>query len=96
MDYGFGAVFGCPAHDQRDLDFALKYKLEVLPVVCPPNESDNFKVTKEAYTGPGKIFNSQFLNGLKSPDESILKTIEILEQKTVSYTHLTLPTNREV
>ena len=35
MDYGFGAVFGCPAHDQRDLDFALKYKLEVLPVVCP-------------------------------------------------------------
>ena len=83
MDYGFGAVFGCPAHDQRDLDFALKYKLKVLPVVCPPNENDNFKVTKEAYTGPGKIFNSQFLNGLKSPDESILKTIEILEQKKI-------------
>ena len=83
MDYGFGAVFGCPAHDQRDLDFALKYKLEVLPVVCPPNENDNFKVTKEAYTGPGKIFNSQFLNGLKSPNESILKTIEILEQKKI-------------
>ncbi|PDH18378.1 MAG: leucine--tRNA ligase [Pelagibacterales bacterium MED-G44] len=83
MDYGFGAVFGCPAHDQRDLDFALKYKLKVLPVVCPPNENDNFKVTKEAYTGPGKIFNSQFLNGLKSPNESILKTIEILEQKKI-------------
>ena len=83
MDYGFGAVFGCPAHDQRDLDFALKYKLKVLPVVCPPNENDNFKITKEAYTGPGKIFNSQFLNGLKSPNESILKTIEILEQKKI-------------
>ncbi len=83
MDYGFGAVFGCPAHDQRDLDFALKYKLKILPVVCPPNENDNFKVTKEAYTGPGKIFNSQFLNGLKCPDESILKTIEILEQKKI-------------
>ncbi|RPG13185.1 MAG: leucine--tRNA ligase [Pelagibacteraceae bacterium TMED232] len=83
MDYGFGAVFGCPAHDQRDLDFALKYKLKVLPVVCPPNEDDNFKITKEAYTGPGKIFNSQFLNGLNCPDESILKTIEILEQKKI-------------
>ena len=83
MDYGFGAVFGCPAHDQRDLDFALKYKLKVLPVVCPPNENDNFKITKEAYTGPGKIFNSQFLNGLNCPDESILKTIEILEERKI-------------
>ena len=83
MDYGFGAVFGCPAHDQRDLDFALKYKLEVLPVVCPPGENENFKISKEAYTGPGKIFNSQFLNGLNCPDESILKTIEILEKKNI-------------
>ena len=83
MDYGFGAVFGCPAHDQRDLDFALKYNLEVLPVVCPPGESDNFKINTEAYTGPGKIFNSQFLDGLNCPDESILKTIEILEKKKI-------------
>ena len=90
MDYGFGAVFGCPAHDQRDLDFALKYKLEILPVVCPPNEGDNFKITKEAYTGPGKIFNSQFLNGLSCPDESILKTIEILEQKKLEKKKLIL------
>ena len=51
MDYGFGAVFGCPAHDQRDLDFAIKYKLEVKPVVCPPNKDKNFKITNEAYTG---------------------------------------------
>jgi leucyl-tRNA synthetase len=83
MDYGFGAVFGCPAHDQRDLDFAIKYKLEVIPVVHPLSESNNFKIEKEAYTGPGKIFNSKFLNDLKAPDESILKTIEILEQKKI-------------
>ncbi len=83
MDYGFGAVFGCPAHDQRDLDFALKYNLKVLPVVCPPGENDNFKIDTEAYTGPGKIFNSQFLDGLNCPDESILKTIEILEKKKI-------------
>ncbi len=83
MDYGFGAVFGCPAHDQRDLDFALKYNLKVLPVVRPPGESDNFKIDTVAYTGPGKIFNSQFLDGLNCPDESILKTIEILEKKKI-------------
>ena len=83
MDYGFGAVFGCPAHDQRDLDFAIKYNLSILPVVCPPEENENFKIGKEAYTGPGKIFNSQFLNGLNSPDESIIKTIEILEKKNL-------------
>ena len=83
MDYGFGAVFGCPAHDQRDLDFALKYNLKVLPVVCPPGENDNFKIDTEAYTGPGKIFNSKFLDGLNCPDESILKTIEILEKQKI-------------
>ena len=81
MDYGFGAVFGCPAHDQRDLDFALKYKLKVHTVVKPLDEDDNFKVTKEAYTGTGVIFNSKFLNGLKVPDQSILETIKILEEK---------------
>ena len=81
MDYGFGAVFGCPAHDQRDLDFALKYNLEIKTVVRPPNEDKNFKVIDEAYTGSGIIFNSSELDGLKAPGESIIKTIEILENK---------------
>jgi len=81
MDYGFGAVFGCPAHDQRDLDFAKKYKLEITPVVKPLNKKDNFKIKSEAYTESGIIFNSKFLNGLKAPGESIKKTIEILEKK---------------
>ena len=81
MDYGFGAVFGCPAHDQRDLDFALKYNLNINTVVTPELENTSFKVTDKAYTGPGFIFNSQFLNNLKSPDESILKTIDYLEKK---------------
>ena len=81
MDYGFGAVFGCPAHDQRDLDFALKYKLQVNTVVKPLNEDDNFKVSNKAYTGSGVIFNSKFLDGLKVPNESIQKTIKILEEQ---------------
>ena len=81
MDYGFGAVFGCPAHDQRDLDFAIKYKLPVKAVVKPIDEGDNFKVGKEAYLDPGIIFNSDILNGFKAPDESIIKTIDILEKK---------------
>ena len=83
MDYGFGAVFGCPAHDQRDLDFAIKYNLNVKTVVKPTNEDDNFKVKTKAYTGPGIIFNSNFLNDLKAPDESIIKAIEILEEKNI-------------
>ncbi len=83
MDYGFGAVFGCPAHDQRDLDFALKYSLERNPVVKPFGEDNNFKVEKIAYTGPGVIFNSKFLDNLKVPEESILSTIEILEKKKI-------------
>ena len=81
MDYGFGAVFGCPAHDQRDLDFALKYELNVNTVVKPLDEKNSFTVTNKAYTGPGIIFNSKFLNSLNAPEESISKTIEILEKK---------------
>ena len=81
MDYGFGAVFGCPAHDQRDFDFAKKYNLEIKTVVKPTNEEDGFEVTEEAFTGSGKIINSEFLNGLQAPDESILETIKILENK---------------
>ena len=65
MDYGTGAIFGCPAHDQRDLDFARKYGLPVRPVVLPPNADPAiFAIGAEAYTGPGKLFNSQFLDGL--------------------------------
>ena len=68
MDYGTGAIFACPAHDQRDLDFARKYGLPVKPVVLPPGE-DPAAVTigEEAYTGPGTIFNSGFLDGLDVP-----------------------------
>ena len=81
MDYGFGAVFGCPAHDQRDFDFAKKYKLDIKTVVKPIDENDEFRVKDEAYSGPGSLINSEFLNGLKVPDQSINKTIEILEKK---------------
>ena len=83
MDYGFGAVFGCPAHDQRDYDFAKKYKLEIKTVVKPSDQNDNFVVEEEAYTGPGVLINSNFLNGLKVPDESINKTINLLEERKI-------------
>jgi len=66
MDYGTGAIFACPAHDQRDLDFARKYGLPVRPVVLPPGEDpDGFEIGAEAYTGPGVIYHSQFLDGLE-------------------------------
>jgi len=65
MDYGTGAIFGCPAHDQRDLDFANAYGLKILPVVLPDGEdAANFSVSDTAYTGPGKLFNSGAWNGL--------------------------------
>ena len=83
MDYGFGAVFGCPAHDQRDFDFAKKYNLNIKTVVKPINENDNYQVKDEAYSGPGIIINSNNLNGLKVPEESVLKTINILEEKKI-------------
>ena len=81
MDYGFGAVFGCPAHDQRDFDFAKKYKLNIKTVVRPKDKNDTFEVSKEAYAGPGILINSDFLNGLEAPNQSILETIKILEEK---------------
>jgi leucyl-tRNA synthetase len=65
MDYGTGAIFGCPAHDQRDLDFARKYGLPVIPVVLPPGaDPQAFAVGDEAYVGPGRIYQSGFLDGL--------------------------------
>ena len=63
-EYGTGAIFGCPAHDQRDLDFARKYGLPVIPVVRPDGAGDDFNVGTEAYTGLGRIFHSDFLDGL--------------------------------
>ncbi len=83
MDYGFGAVFGCPAHDQRDFDFAKKYKLEIKTVVKPLDEKEDYQVENEAYTGPGVIVNSKFLNGLAVPNKSINETIKILEEKNL-------------
>jgi leucyl-tRNA synthetase len=65
MGYGTGAIFGCPAHDQRDLDFARKYDLIVTPVVCPTDQNpDTFSIKEEAYTGVGNLINSRFLDGL--------------------------------
>ena len=65
MDYGAGAIFGCPAHDQRDLEFARKYGLPVRPVVLPPGaDPATFEVGDEAWTGGGVLFNSGFLDGL--------------------------------
>ena len=65
MGYGTGAIFGCPAHDQRDLDFARKYRLPVLPVVVPEGaDPKSFEIGKDAYVGPGRLANSRFLDGL--------------------------------
>jgi leucyl-tRNA synthetase len=65
MEYGTGAIFGCPGHDQRDLDFARKYGLPVMPVVLPPGvEADSFSIGDTAFTGDGTAFQSGFLDGL--------------------------------
>jgi leucyl-tRNA synthetase len=67
MDYGTGAIFGCPAHDQRDLDFSNKYGLGNTPVVCPPGEDPKtFVIGMAAYEGGGLLINSQFLDGMTS------------------------------
>jgi leucyl-tRNA synthetase len=64
-EYGSGAIFGCPAHDQRDFEFAQKYQIPIIPVVCPDDEtSESLEKKNEAYTGEGSIINSNFLNGL--------------------------------
>jgi len=65
MDYGTGAIFGCPAHDQRDLDFVNKYGLGNVPVVCPPDaDPKTFVITETAYDGDGRMINSRFLDGM--------------------------------
>ena len=83
IDYGLGAVFGCPAHDQRDFDFAKKYNLEIKTVVTPKLEDETFQVSESAYTESGYLINSSFLNGLKCPEHSIKKTIEYLENNNL-------------
>ncbi|MBL0948092.1 leucine--tRNA ligase [Brevundimonas sp.] len=67
-EYGTGAIFACPAHDQRDLEFARKYDLPVLPVVRLEGAGDDFTVGDEAWTGPGTLFNSDFLNSMTIAD----------------------------
>lgn len=65
MEYGSGAIFGCPAHDQRDLEFARKYELPVVPVVCPSDaDAGSFTIGDDAFTGEGRLINSAFLDGL--------------------------------
>jgi leucyl-tRNA synthetase len=79
MDYGTGAIFGVPAHDQRDLDFARKYNLDVIPVVLPPGENaETYTLGDTAYKGPGEIYNSDFLNGLEveAAKEACIKKAE--------------------
>ena len=79
MEYGTGAVFGCPAHDQRDLDFARKYNLNVQAVVIPTGEDEaTFSVDNIAYTDTGLIGNSDFLNGM-TIEEAKAKIIELGE-----------------
>ena len=78
MQYGSGAIFGCPAHDQRDLDFARRQKLPVIPVVRPDDGDDNFAIENTAYTGNGAMFNSEFLNGMRQ-QEAIGRAIDELE-----------------
>jgi leucyl-tRNA synthetase len=68
MDYGTGAVFGCPAHDQRDLDFARKYALPVERVVAPSADEADVPIHDEAYVGPGRLVNSDFMTGLSVED----------------------------
>src|SRR5579883_3406277 len=79
MDYGTGAIFGCPAHDQRDLDFVNKYGLGNVPVVCPPGQDPkSFVITDTAYEGDGHMINSRFLDGMTSAEakEEVARRLE--------------------
>jgi leucyl-tRNA synthetase len=82
MDYGTGAIFGCPAHDQRDLEFANKYGLGNTPVVCPPGvDAKTFVITDKAYDGDGRMINSRFLDGM-TPEEAKEEVARRLERET--------------
>ena len=87
MDYGTGAIFGCPAHDQRDLEFAIKYNLEILPVVTP-EKSKAINIKDQAYTEDGYIVNSEFINDLTT-DEAKQKIIQKLEEKKIGKSKIT-------
>jgi leucyl-tRNA synthetase len=87
MDYGTGAIFGCPAHDQRDLEFAIKYDLEILPVVTP-DKSKVINIKDQAYTEDGYIVNSEFINDL-TVEEAKKKIIQKLEEKKIGKSKIT-------
>lgn len=89
MEYGTGAIFGCPAHDQRDLDFARKYELDVVPVVAPDSvDPSEFAVGNEAFIGDGRLINSEFLDGL-DVESGKRKAIEVLENKGAGESRIT-------
>jgi len=80
MEYGTGAIFGCPGHDERDFEFATKFGLPITPVVLPPGaDPASFALAGEAYVGDGTIFNSDFLDGLEVPAAK-RRVIEELER----------------
>ncbi len=90
MEYGTGAIFGCPAHDQRDLDFARKYALPVKPVVLPPDADPmSFAIGDEAYTESGTAFHSEFLNGLETAEAKRAATKRLVDlkvgERTIAY-----------
>ncbi|RTL54144.1 MAG: leucine--tRNA ligase [Bradyrhizobiaceae bacterium] len=95
MDYGTGAIFGCPAHDQRDLDFVNKYGLGNIPVVCPEGQDPKtFVITNTAYDGDGRMINSRFLDGMTiaQAKEEVAKRLEnttlgnrVVAQRQVNY-----------
>jgi leucyl-tRNA synthetase len=88
MGYGTGAIFGCPAHDQRDLEFSNKYDLGNTPVVCPPEQDPaTFVITDTAYDGEGRLINSRFLDGM---------TIEQAKEEVARRLETTLQGNRPV
>jgi leucyl-tRNA synthetase len=87
MDYGTGAIFGCPAHDQRDLEFAIKYDLEILRVVTP-EKSKAINIKEQAYTEDGYIVNSEFINDL-TVEEAKKKVIQKLEEKKLGKSKIT-------
>ncbi|WP_336278576.1 leucine--tRNA ligase [Bartonella sp. CB175] len=84
MDYGTGAIFGCPAHDQRDLDFARKYNLPIRPVVLPEGmDAKDFIISETAYTGDGVLINSSFLDGL-TPKQAFEMAAKQLEKQVLN------------
>src|SRR5205814_9876973 len=79
IDYATGALFGCPAHDQRDLEFANKYRLGNTPVVCPPGvDPKDFVITDTAYDDDGRMINSRFLDGMTTAQakEEVARRLE--------------------